>query len=514
MLLELGNESPKPDETVPCLVTIMTQGKLNKHGKVEYMGCLRNVDPILCPLSALAFYFFFRWGRDGGESFPSFRQPEDYYDLFVLPGSVKVPARQLSYHTQCDWEARMFKEVGIQSKSVTHCPRKEGPRHAELNGVPETQIRRAGRWNTDALTGAYLSYLPRAFMRSIAGWPQEGKGYFLPRAQEQPDEALCSRIWPEADLWLERMEAFHPDRRDNEVVRLDLAGTGFLRLLRALRVVLLQDSVILRKQFPHHPLWKDSLFACPEYLRFAGRVESSLANVMTPAELTMQRYWPAQEAVAKLRYETTLTEVRGLRLEMKEMAGRLVQMERSAAAFAPVWVQHGSTGIWVGPAELAHPPHPPPLPPVVAAATPTATTTTAPSSAPPSGPPPPPAAAAELPAPPTADGPLVLDPQAPARPYKMLRGSNSVFQLWVEWTLGLAGGPSIEALDHCWGARWRREPGECMFYGRRKKVIAEIRRRVGDGTAGSERQAIDQLEQLRGSHSMDWLCKNLDRLID
>ena len=120
------------------------------------------------------------------------------------------------------------------------------------------QIRRAGRWKTDAMTGAYLSYLPRAFMRSIAGIPKEGKGSFLPRAQEVPEEALCSRIWPETDVWLRRMETYHPDRTDNEVVRLDLAGSGFLRLLRALRVILLQDSVILRKQFPLHPLTPSS----------------------------------------------------------------------------------------------------------------------------------------------------------------------------------------------------------------------------------------------------------------
>ena len=61
------------------------------------------------------------------------------------------------------------------------------------------------------------------------------------------------------------METYYLERADNEVVRLNLTGLGFLRLLRALRVILLQDLVILRKQFPLHPLWKDSLFSCEEY---------------------------------------------------------------------------------------------------------------------------------------------------------------------------------------------------------------------------------------------------------
>jgi hypothetical protein len=174
VLIELENEGPKPDESVPCMIMTMRQGKQNQHGKIEYMGCMRNVDPILCPLSALAFYFFSRWGKQGAQPFPSFRQPEDYYGHYVFPGSVREPERALSYPTQFGWNRKMFQGVGIHSKEKTHSPRKQSVRHAELGGVPESQIRRAGRWNTDAMTGVYLSYLPRQFMRSIAGFPQQG----------------------------------------------------------------------------------------------------------------------------------------------------------------------------------------------------------------------------------------------------------------------------------------------------------------------------------------------------
>ena len=176
-------------------------------------------------------------------------------------------------------------------------------------------------------------------MRSIAGFPKEGKGYFLPRAREVPEEALCSKIWPETDVWLKGMETYHPDRADNEVVRLDLAGSGFLRLLRALRVILLQNSVILYKQFPLHPLWKDSLFGCEEYQRFAARVESSLANVVTPDKLIMRKYWPAHEAVAKLRHEAAILEIKGVQLSVQTILERLSEMERLLALFAPIWIQ-------------------------------------------------------------------------------------------------------------------------------------------------------------------------------
>jgi Centromere DNA-binding protein complex CBF3 subunit, domain 2 len=115
----------------------------------------------------------------------------------------------LSYATQFDWNRRMFQEVGIHSKEKTHSARKQSVRHAGLGGAD--QARRTlehGRWNTDAMTGVYLSYLPLAFMRSIAGFPQRENTYFLPRAQEIPEEALCTRIWPDTDVWLARMEAY------------------------------------------------------------------------------------------------------------------------------------------------------------------------------------------------------------------------------------------------------------------------------------------------------------------
>ena len=106
----------------------------------------------------------------------------------------------------------------------------------------------------DAIIGAYLSYLPRVFMRLIASFPKKGKGYFLPRTREVPEEVLYLKIWPKTDVWLKYMETYHPERADNKIIRLNLTGLGFLRLLHMLRVILLQDSVILHKQFPLHPL--------------------------------------------------------------------------------------------------------------------------------------------------------------------------------------------------------------------------------------------------------------------
>src|SRR6266516_1265602 len=132
------------------------------------------------------------------------------------------------------------------------------------------------------------------------------------------------------------------------------------------------------------------------------------------------------------------------------MLERLDETERSsssASLAAPIWIQQGQTGIWIGPTDpAAHPPT-------------AATGTPVPQLGTPPGPEtgvrparvsqaPAPAQAqlqAQPPAHPAPPGQIILDPQAPPSAYKMLRGGNSVFQLWTEWTLGLAGGPSIAA---------------------------------------------------------------------
>ena len=102
------------------------------------------------------------------------------------------------------------------------------------------------------ITKAYFSYLPHMFMWSITGFPKEGKGYFLPHTQEVLEEAFYLKIWPKADVWLKYIKTYHSNQANNKVIQLNFVGLRFLCLLYALRVILLQDSVILHKQFPLH----------------------------------------------------------------------------------------------------------------------------------------------------------------------------------------------------------------------------------------------------------------------
>ena len=90
ILIKLENKGPKLDELALYIIILIIQGKQNQYSKVKYIGCIRNTNPILYPLSIIAFYFFNRQGKDSAKSFLSFQQLEDYYNLYIFPSSIKV----------------------------------------------------------------------------------------------------------------------------------------------------------------------------------------------------------------------------------------------------------------------------------------------------------------------------------------------------------------------------------------------------------------------------------------
>ena len=164
----------------------------------------------------------------------------------------------------------------------------------------------------DAIIRVYFSYLPCTFMQLITGFLKEEKGYFLSCVREVLKEALYLKIWPEINVWLKCIETYHLDRANNEVVQLNLISLKFLYLLCIFRVILLQDLVILCKQVPLYPLWKDFLFSCKEYQRFIIWVKSSLANIVTLDKVIIRKYQPTYKAVAKLRYKAAILEIKGV----------------------------------------------------------------------------------------------------------------------------------------------------------------------------------------------------------
>ena len=236
---------------------------MNKTARKEFMGAVRHKDPLLCTQGALAQLLFWRW-HVSGEAPPSFRRRQDWYRIKVLVGRDRE--QELSYPTQLQETWRVFGAAGVASSGKTHLPRRVGAQDAETHGSSLAQISQAGRWNQSVLVKAYLTHLPRQFMRVVAGFSASSGDYFLARTAHEPPPCLQKQLWPWIEEWESRCEARARRRRwvQGGLDEDDLAADGFLKLLRRLRAILLQDLAVLQPRYPSLPFFAYPPFSGPD----------------------------------------------------------------------------------------------------------------------------------------------------------------------------------------------------------------------------------------------------------
>jgi Centromere DNA-binding protein complex CBF3 subunit, domain 2 len=266
-----------------CLPLIFTTraGKENQFGRLETIGAMRHKKPLTCMLSGLGYYLLQRWDL-GEEAFPDFSERSAWYKIRLIKGTTTAGNARatFSYNSQRDWVERAFQYAGVFSQKKTHIGRSAGAKMAELKGITEEQIRRAGRWNRDQMLGCYLNCLPREFMRVMAGHPREMGCYEIRRAAISPPDILLSMIWPQLDSWKGR---FGPQPGQIK----DLAAGGVTDLLFYLREVILQDSVALRQRFPRHPVWNHRVFQHEAYVTFSRELEAYQDTETIPNQLSV-----------------------------------------------------------------------------------------------------------------------------------------------------------------------------------------------------------------------------------
>jgi hypothetical protein len=88
---------------------------------------------------------------------------------------------------------------------------------------------------------AYLSRLPRKFLRQMASFLKQEGSYMLPRGEFKPLASLQKLVWPWLDKWLDRIRARAQGKgwKAGGLLQDDKAAAGFLKLLVVLRSVLL-----------------------------------------------------------------------------------------------------------------------------------------------------------------------------------------------------------------------------------------------------------------------------------
>ena len=454
-----------------CLVSLLQDGKMNKTAKKEFMGSLRHKDPLLCTQGALAQLLFWRW-HIVGEPSPSFRRRQDWYKIKVLVGQDRQ--EELSYSTQLQDIWRVFGAVGLTTAKKTHLPRRVGAQEAETYGTSLAQISQAGRWNQSVLCQAYLTHLPRQFMRIVAGFSGTQGDFFLPRAVYEPPVTLQRQLWPWIEEWEPRFEARSRRRRwaQGGLDEDDLAGDGFLKLMRRLRIVLLQDLAVLQPRFPSLPFFNHAPFHGREWEGFASTVQARVEDTTEPPSLLLQRALPeiygVMDSTRKAILHSSYQLVGQLSGQLGELAGQVGQLTGQLDALlsgkAPITIT-GYLGGGLLPGPLPGP-SPGPLPGPV----------------------------------PVGEAPPVVTSLAKV---------FTVQDAWREWKEGLGGRQPVQDLEGRWGSLWRPGNNLRVQFCRRKVIWDAILARIARGK--SEEDAVAEVERLREGQSLNRLVDILRR---
>jgi len=382
----------------------------------------------------------------------------------------------------------------VASQKKTHLSRSSGAKTAELKGVSEDQIRRAGRWNQEQMVGCYLNSLPRKFMRTMAGHPAQTGCFEVPRAGVAPPSVLLSMIWPQLDDWKGRF-GLQPGQVN------DLAAMGVTNLLFYLREVVLQDSVAMRARFPDSPVWNHAVFQHEAYEVFAQRMRAAVGDdegqrpsrlgLLAQAVPALADYLHCMDARIEAGNDKVQEALSGIEEQVRAQGAYGARLHRQLTS--------GSLTLQVKLADLvddAPPSRPPPSMLGLLGGSDSSRYASARASLAPEEPP---SLLSSLEA---------LEPPC----HSMCRTVRTVEALWREWTVGLRGQPSVGALDSRWGSRWRSgRPKEQQWYSLRLEVVREIRRLAKAQRGGGEERAMWALhqQQERVGYSLDRFCKQL-----
>ena len=121
---------------MPCVILMITDGKMLEAGRIDYISILHHKDPVLCPIASLALYLF--WHFDiVHELLLDFISWKSWYRTRLIPREQEQNA--LSYETQALWTQRAFAKAGIHLSKVIHTTRGASAWIADAQGIPEDQ---------------------------------------------------------------------------------------------------------------------------------------------------------------------------------------------------------------------------------------------------------------------------------------------------------------------------------------------------------------------------------------
>ena len=143
----------------------------------------------------------------------------------------------------------------------------------EVNNISKVQICQGTQQNSDQITSYYLIDLLHQFIRGIANFKSNYTlNYFIPHEIVRLLVSLRQCV----QLQLNHQHKAHLDLLGtSQAIKPNLIASGFLKLLKKLQDVFLQDSMFVQRSYLYHLIFQDTLFATAKYTSFAIAVTVS-----------------------------------------------------------------------------------------------------------------------------------------------------------------------------------------------------------------------------------------------
>ena len=248
--------------------------------------CIRHANTALCALGGRAFYLMYRF-HVTGEWF-DFTKNDAWFDTKIMidPRSQDY-TNAMTDQTYRKAIGNVCKELGIETVHYTHFGRAVAPTELEQCEIPKQEIDDLGNWNVDVRQAVYSSKMPLRAMRGAAGYSASQGSHWSARQSFPTPEGLERQIFPQIEASLAKIDAASAaDGNQRPTARF------FLRYLKNLRKVILQDAAVLINKERRHPLFQMAVFQCPEFKAFQGALVSHLENVENPNHASIEMVLP------------------------------------------------------------------------------------------------------------------------------------------------------------------------------------------------------------------------------
>lgn len=170
-------ESLEPHTKAAVVAASVTRkGKTNQNGHGEFLGFLRNPDPSMCPVGAMALLLFARWEL-AKEKPPSFEKPQDWYNIPLsvtgaLDRKMKLPTG-VAYPTHRRWFKAALVHGGVsQHRKVTHICRASRAKDLMSKGLAREEVMGHARWLRAVADKDYITELTPKALLAGANVPQ------------------------------------------------------------------------------------------------------------------------------------------------------------------------------------------------------------------------------------------------------------------------------------------------------------------------------------------------------